>query len=57
MRVFLDASLDPRVAEFFAEHEVSTASEMGWEALKDHVLLPLVQDHFEAFVTSDQGLE
>ncbi len=30
---------------------------MGWHRLKDHVLLPLVQDRFDVFITIDQGFE
>jgi len=57
MRVFLDACVDPRVADLFSGHEVSTALEMGWHQLKDHVLVPLVQDRFDVVVTIDQGME
>src|SRR5712692_5993952 len=57
MRVFLDACVDPSVVELFAGHEVKTAFEMGWHRLKDHVLLPLVQDRFDVFVTIDHGFE
>jgi hypothetical protein len=55
--VFLDACIDPRVAELLTGHEVKTAFEMDWHRLKDHVLLPLVQDRFDAFVTADRGVE
>ena len=57
MRVFLDACIDPRVAEIFVGHEVRTAFAMGWHQLKDHMLLPMVQDRFDVFVTIDQGWE
>ncbi len=30
---------------------------MGWHQLKDHILLPLVQDRFDVVVTIDRGLE
>jgi len=56
MRVFLDACVDPRVVDLFAGHEVRTAFEMGWHQLKDHILLPLVQDRFDVVVTIDQGM-
>ncbi|MBI3694021.1 MAG: hypothetical protein HY238_04155, partial [Acidobacteria bacterium] len=57
MRVFLDACVDPRVVDLFTGHEVRTAFEMGWHQLKDHILLPLVQDRFDVVITIDQGLE
>ena len=57
MRVFIDACIDPRVVELFAGRQVRTASQMGWHGLKDHILLPLVQDQFDVFVTTDGGFE
>ena len=57
MRVFLDACIDPRVVELLAGHEVETAFDRNWHRLRDHVLLPLVQEQFDAFVTVDQGFE
>ncbi len=30
---------------------------MGWHQLKDHMLLPLLQDRFDVVVTIDQGME
>ena len=41
MRVFIDACIDPRVAEGFAGHEVKTAVEMGWRYL---ILFPRIDD-------------
>ena len=57
MRVFLDACIDPRVSEAFSDHEVRTAVELGWQRLKDNVLVALLQDRFDVLVTADQGFE
>jgi len=57
MRVYLDACIDPRVAKIFTDYEVRTAFQLGWHGLKDHILLPLIQDQFDVFVTIDQGFE
>src|SRR5438105_5004278 len=57
MRVFLDACVDPRAVKVFAGHEVQTAFDLGWHRLKDHLLLPLVQEQFDVLVTTDQGFE
>ncbi len=57
MRVFLDACVDPRVVEAFSTHEVKTAFELNWHRLRDHELLPLLEDQFDALVTIDQGFE
>jgi predicted nuclease of predicted toxin-antitoxin system len=57
MRVFLDACIDPRAADIFSGHEVRTAVELGWHRLKDHLLLNLVEEQFDVFVTIDRGFE
>lgn len=57
MRVFLDACIDPRAADIFSGHEVRTAVELGWHRLKDHLLLNLVEQQFDVFVTIDRGFE
>jgi predicted nuclease of predicted toxin-antitoxin system len=57
MRVFLDACIDPRVADLFVGHEVTTAFELGWHQVKDHILLALLHDRFDVVVTIDQGME
>jgi hypothetical protein len=57
MRVFLDACIDPRASDIFAGHDVKTAFELGWHRLKDHLLLNLVEEQFDVFVTIDRGFE
>ena len=41
MRVVIDASIDPRLVEAFPDHEVETLFDIGWQDLKDHVLVKL----------------
>jgi predicted nuclease of predicted toxin-antitoxin system len=57
MRVFVDACIDPRAARVFADHEVQTEFDLGWQHLQDHVLLPMVAAGFDVFVTADKGFE
>lgn len=57
MRVFIDACVDPRVAEAFPGHEVTTALDRGWHRLKDHELVPVLRNRFDAPVTIDRGFE
>ena len=61
MRVFIDACVDPRVAALIQGHkegyEVTTAFDLGWHTLRDPALLVRIQDHFDSFVTTDQGFE
>ena len=57
MKVFLDACIDPRVREAFPGHEIRTAAELGWERLKDNVLVGQLQGRFDVLVTTDQGFE
>jgi hypothetical protein len=55
MRVIVDASIDPRVVEAFVGHDVQTLFDLGWQHLKDNVLVKqLVCD---VFVTADRGFE
>jgi hypothetical protein len=39
-----------------SEHEVKTAYQMGWAAMKNGELLKAVENDFEVFVTVDQNL-
>jgi hypothetical protein len=57
LRIFLDACIDPKVAELFPDHEVTTAHSLGWHRLPDHELVKKVNGHFEIFLTIDRGLE
>jgi len=57
MRVFVDACVDPRVVEILVGHETKTAFDLGWQNLKDHVLLPKVAAEFDVLLTADRGFE
>jgi hypothetical protein len=57
MRVFLDACVDPRVAQIILGHDVRTAFDLGWQRLRDHVLLPKVAADFDVLLTTDKGFE
>jgi len=57
MRVFLDGCIDPRAATVFGAHEVTTAFQLNWHKLADHVLLSRVQEEFDVLVTIDRGFE
>ena len=56
MRVLLDECVDWRLARELAPHEVKTARQMGWTALKNGELLALASAHFDVFVTVDRNL-
>jgi hypothetical protein len=55
MRVVIDASIDPRLVEAFPNHEVRTLFDLGWQNLKDHVLVKQLE--CDVFVTADKGFE
>jgi hypothetical protein len=57
MRVFIDACVDPGIVEILVGHEVRTAFDVGWQNLKDHILLPKVAAEFDVFLTADKGFE
>jgi hypothetical protein len=55
MRVVIDASIDPRLVEAFPDHEVETLFDLGWQHLKDHVLVKQLE--CDVFITADRGFE
>jgi hypothetical protein len=55
MRVVIDACIDPRLVEAFPDHQVQTLFDLGWQHLKDHVLLKQLE--CDVFVTADRGFE
>lgn len=55
MRVIIDACIDPRLVEAFPGHQVQTLFDLGWQHLKDHVLVKQLE--CDVFVTADRGFE
>jgi len=55
MRVVIDASIDPRLVEAFPDHHVQTLFDLGWQHLKDHVMVKQLE--CDVFVTADRGFE
>jgi hypothetical protein len=56
VRVLLDECVDWRFAREIVGHEVRTARQMGWTAIKNGELLALASEHFDAFITVDRNL-
>ena len=56
MRVFLDECIDWRLSRDLIGHEVKSARQMGWTAIKNGELLALVAEAFDVFVTVDRNL-
>jgi len=55
MRVVVDACIDPRLVEAFFDDEVETRFDLGWQHLKDNVLVKQLE--CDVFVTADRGFE
>lgn len=55
MRVVIDACMDPRVVQAFAHHDAQTLFDLGWQHLKDDVLIRKLD--CDVFVTADRGFE
>jgi hypothetical protein len=55
MRVVIDASIDPRLVEAFPDHDVQTLFDLGWQHLKDYILVKRLE--CDVFVTADRGFE
>ena len=56
MRIFIDECIDWRFARELHGHEVSTARETGWTALKNGELLARASKQFDVFLTVDRNL-
>lgn len=57
MKVLLDENLDHRLRRHLGAHEVSTASFLGWDGLKNGKLLAAAEgDGFDVLLTGDQTL-
>ena len=56
MRILIDECVDWRLARDIVGHDVKTAHQMGWAAIKNGEPLTLVSQHFDVFVTVDQNL-
>ena len=55
MRVVIDACMDPRLVEAFPDHHAQTLFDLGWQHLKDHVLVKQLE--CDVFITADRGFE
>jgi len=56
VRVLLDECVDWRLSRTLTGHEVRSARQMGWSAIKNGELLGLASERFDAFVTVDRNL-
>jgi hypothetical protein len=57
VKLLLDENLDHRLRGYLGGHEVSTASYMGWDGLKNGKLLDAAEaDGFDVLLTGDQTL-
>jgi len=56
VRILLDECVDWRLSRHIVGHDVRSARQMGWTAVKNGELLALASEHFEVFVTVDQNL-
>ena len=58
MRLLLDENLPKRLKQDFAEHEVYTVRDRGWNGIKNGVLLQLMlENNFQALLTFDKNLQ
>jgi predicted nuclease of predicted toxin-antitoxin system len=58
MKLLLDENLPKRLKEHFAEHEIYTVRDMGWNGVKNGELLKLmIADGFHVLITFDKNLQ
>jgi hypothetical protein len=56
VKVLLDECVDWRLSRDIVGHDVKTARQMGWAAIKNGELLALASTEFDVFVTVDRSL-
>jgi hypothetical protein len=56
VKVLLDECVDWRLGRDIVGHDVKTARQMGWAAIKNGELLVLAEQQFDVFVTVDRNL-
>jgi hypothetical protein len=56
VKVLLDECVDWRLGRDIVGHDVKTARQMGWAAIKNGELLALAEKKFDVFVTVDRNL-
>lgn len=56
MRILLDECVDWRLTRDIQGHDVRTARQMGWTAIRNGELLALAAQEFDIFVTVDRNL-
>jgi predicted nuclease of predicted toxin-antitoxin system len=57
MRVLLDHCLDWRLGRLLPSHQVKSAHDMGWDALKNGKLLAAAASQFDVLITVDQNIK
>lgn len=56
MKILFDHGTPAPLRRSLADHEISTAYEMGWAKLSNGDLLAAAEKSFDAFITTDQNL-
>jgi hypothetical protein len=56
VKVLLDECVDWRLGRDIVGHDIKTARQMGWAAIKNGELLALAEQQFDVFVTVDRNL-
>ena len=56
MRILLDECVDWRLLREIPGHDVKTAGQLGWAAIRNGELLAMAEAQFDVFVTVDRNL-
>jgi len=56
VRVLFDQGTPVPLRNYFTEHQVATAAEMGWSRLSNGELLDAAEKQFDLLITTDQAL-
>ena len=57
MRILFDQGVPAPLRDYLPGHEIRTAYELGWSALRNGELLSRAEAQFDALITTDRNLK
>ena len=57
MLILFDQGTPAPLRDYFTDHQVATAAELGWSTLSNGELLDAAEKEFDVLVTTDQALK
>lgn len=57
MRILFDQGTPVPLKQYFPEHQIQTAFELGWARLTNGELLAAAEEQFDVLITTDRNLQ